>query len=155
MLNLGMLLATMDIDGWIPMGLFWCMQPLPPGNSYRIVERLVANANIGGIGLWSHTVPVELNLGATGKRIFFGSGLGLFVRQTAVRCALLTEAHKFRTAFVERVHKGTLETMEPLHLETGAFQSLAGTYTGQLQTRFSGRIWNNGFTPQPLNTSCS
>ena len=51
MLNLGMLLATMDIDGWIPMGLFWCMQPLPPGNFYRIAEGLVANANIGGIGL--------------------------------------------------------------------------------------------------------
>jgi hypothetical protein len=38
-------------DGWIPMGFFWLMQLLLLGNSYIIVEGLVASAENGDIGL--------------------------------------------------------------------------------------------------------
>jgi hypothetical protein len=115
----------------MPVGLFWPILSLLLDNSYRIAEGHVICADNGGIDLRNNTLPVELDLGVTGKEVLFGSSLRLFVRKTALRTLCLRKRTSCKLLLWSP--QRSLEDNGAFAPRNWAFQDLAGTYTDQFQ----------------------
>lgn len=116
----------------MPVDLFWPILSLLLDNSYRIAEGLVICADNGDIDLRNNTLPVELDLGVTGKEVLFESSLWLFVRKTALRTLCLRKRTSCKLLLWSP--QRSLEDNGTFASRKWVFQDLAGTYTDQFQT---------------------
>ena len=151
-----------DNDEVNARGAFRPLQSLLLDGKYRVVEGLVVDTNLGGIGFRNHTIPIQLESGAQWQE-----DLLWVIPETActpVNLSLhfsISENYFFDTTYGYMTDDGGFANLandipEPrFDGPKGSWQDAFGSMPDLQQRSYALAWWNNQFTARLLNVSSS